>query len=110
MKGPQSVPRTFLRGLEQEQQSIWEAKLCTALSGTRSLQGPGQEQGKVAACQKEGVISAFQTQEQIEETVLGLTPSGGIKRTGRERSGIQEGARAGPGAGPQPKPSPALPW
>lgn len=91
MKGPQSVPRTFLHGLEQEQQSIWEAKLCTTLSGTRSLQGPGQEQGKVAACQKEGVISAFQTQEQIEETVLGLTPSGGIERTGCEQSGIQEG-------------------
>ena len=60
--------------------------------------------------QKKGEISAFQTQEQIEETVLGLTLSGGIKRTGRERSGTQEGAHAGPGAGPQPKPSPALPW
>lgn len=31
--------------------------------------------------QKKGEISAFQTQEQIEETVLGLTPSGRIART-----------------------------
>lgn len=59
--------------------------------------------------QKKGEISAFQTQEQIEETVLGLTPSGRIARTDVAIWNPRRGHHAVPGAGPQPKSSPALP-
>lgn len=91
MKGLQSVPRTFLHGLEQEQQGIWEAKLCVTLSGARNLPGLGQEQGRVAACHKEVGNLCIPDSRANRGNCSRSDPSGRVARTGCERSGIQEG-------------------
>lgn len=60
---------TFLHwgSLREQQWSIWGAELHATPSGARDLKGPGQEQWKVAAYQREEEFSALQTQEQTEK-------------------------------------------
>lgn len=78
----------------QEQQSIWEAKLCIAPSRARNLQGPGQEQRTVAAYQKEGGnLCTPDSRANRGNCSRSEFPAYGILSTymGLEVSGIQEG-------------------